>query len=186
MKETVRSRVKQTSLSLVQNKIIAIRRKDIQRTGCRLIADGKISITGGLGKVDEDELFAKAATFLTEAVEYPVEPTTGVKSNTDLRSLNLSDTDLCNKIEFILNSLKESCPSFFISNKVNMNSIEYSIENDGGLDMKFADTYLSVSFLLKEATSTGIMDTFFGITDRKLEESRIIQTVKEIIGAYQN
>ncbi|GEM_PF-4436622 len=77
-------------------------------------------------------------------------------------------------------------PIVIISNKVNMNSIEYSIENDGGPDLKFADTCLSVSFLLKEATSTGIMDTFFGITDRKLEESRIIQTVKEIIEAYQN
>lgn len=186
MKETVRQRVRQTSLSLVKNSIQAIRRKDICKTGCRLIKDGKISITGGLGKVNEEELFAKAEKFLAEAVEYPVEPGASLSHKTDLSGFRISDAELCDKIENILQQLKTSHPNFYISNKVNLSSIDYSIENELGLNLSHSDTYLSLSFLLKESSSTGIMDTFFGVAQRELDETRVVDAVNQIIEAYQN
>jgi PmbA protein len=186
MKEIIRSRIRQTSLSLTRNQITAIRRKDISRTGCRIIDQGKISVAGCLGLADTEELFARAAKLLPEGVEYPVETSANLEINTNLASLKLSDSDLCQSIEMILARLSEMHPDFFISNKVNLSELTYSLKNDAALNLNHHDRYLTISFLLKEASSTGIMDTFFGITTREFEEEKIISSVDEIIRAFKN
>lgn len=186
MKELIRSRVRQTSLSLVQNKVSAIRRKDISRTGCRVIQDGRISVAGGLGKVDESALFAKAESLLKDAVAYPVAPGADLSDHVDLSGFKLSDSDLCQKIEEILSRLKSKHANFFISNKVNLTSLDYSLTNDSKLDLSHKDTFLTLSFLMKEASSTGIMDTFFGYTGRELDCEKVVNAVDEVICAHQN
>lgn len=186
MKEIFKSRIKQTSLSLTQNEIRAIRRKDIARTGCRIVKNGRISVAGSLGKTDEDKLFARAESLLADGVTYPVAPTTHLSDHSDLTGLNLSDSELCRQIEDILTRLKSMHPNFFISNKVNLSSIEYSLQNDEELSLSHKDEFLTVSFLLKEASSTGIMDTFFGVTGRELNPEKIVSAVDEIIRAFQN
>lgn len=186
MKEILKHRIRQTSLSIVQNSIQAIRRKDISRTGCRLIKDGRISITGCLGNADEQLLFAKAEGFLSEAVEYPVNPGQNLKHSTDLSQFKISDQELCEKIEKILKQVKSDHPDFAVSNKVNLSAIDYSISNENGLEVSYSDSFITLSFLLKENLSTGIMDTFFGITERELNETKVIQAVGETITAYQN
>lgn len=186
MKEIIRSRVKQTSLSLSRNRISAVRRKNIARTGCRLIENGKITIAGGLGKVNENELFARAREFLNEAVDYPVKPGCKAKSAIDLSGFKMNDTDLCDEIEYILAELQKRHGDFYISNKVNLSSIEYMIENELDLNLCYLDSYLTISFLLKEASSTGIMDTFFGVTERQLDAAKVIAATSEVINAFQN
>ena len=185
MKEILKSRIRQTSLSLVQNKIDAVRRKDISRTGCRIIRDGKMAIAGGLGLVDENELFARAQSLLHNAVEYPVEPGCDTICNLDLSGMALNDQSLCERIEIILDRIKQMHPDFFVSNKVNHSLIDYSLANENGLELSHKDEYLAVSFLLKEASSTGIMDTFFGLSTRNFEDEKIVSAVDEIINAYQ-
>jgi len=186
MKEIIRSRIRQTSLSLTRNQISAIRRKDISRTGCRVIDKGKISVAGCLGQADIDGLFAKAESLLPDGVEYPVAVSSDLKINTDLASLDLSDTDLCHGIEKVLAKLSELHQDFFISNKVNLSELTHSYENDAGLNLNHHDRYLTISFLLKEASSTGIMDTFFGVTGREFDEEKVIKSVDEIIRAFKN
>jgi len=72
MREKVIQQVKQTSLSIVQNSISAIRRKNIKKTGCRVMLDNKIGVAGGLGSASQEELFAKAEKALEWGVDYPV------------------------------------------------------------------------------------------------------------------
>jgi PmbA protein len=40
--------------------------------------------------------------------------------------------------------------------------------------------------LLKESSSTGIMDTFFAVTERELNKEKIIDAVDQVIKAYKN
>jgi PmbA protein len=189
MREKIEQRVKQTSLSLIKNSISAIRRKDISKTGFRLIKNSKIAVIGKLGSInekEENELFAKAENLLTDAVDYPVEPTKNLSHKTELNSLKLTDSELCENFDEILQKLKSQHPDFYISNKVNLTSIDYSITNESNLHLSHSDSFLTVSFLLKENKSTGIMDTFFGITERSLNPDKIIDATSSIISAYQN
>ncbi|GAB4275645.1 MAG: hypothetical protein Kow0029_17020 [Candidatus Rifleibacteriota bacterium] len=186
MKEIVRQRVRQTSLSIVKNSIQAIRKKDITKTGCRLLENGKISIAGGLGKVCEEELFEKAREFIADAADYPVEPSENLRHKTEFKNFGISDANLCERIQTILDRARERHPNFFLSNKVNLTSYDYSISNENGLDLSYYDCFVTLSFLIKENTSTGIMDTFFGVTERNLDVEKVVSAIDHIINAYEN
>ncbi len=185
MREKIVQNVKQTSLSIVQNDIQAIRRKDIKKTGCRVLRNGKIGVAGGLGSISEELLFSRAEKLLGYAIDYPVLPTEKVTSNLDLGSFAISDEDLCQRIEGILRSCKEHHPDFAMSNKVNVTQLSLHMENERGLKLSHRDAYISLSFLLKGEESTGIMDTFFGLVDRKLEDAKVIAAVNEIVTAFK-
>ncbi len=186
IREKVSQCVKQTSLSIVQNEIQAVRRKNISKTGCRVIDAGKIGVAGGLGEVDSEKLYERARQHLTYGIEYDVAPSLGLKHHTKLDSMNISDIDLCQRIEGLLKRLRHLHPEFAISNKVNLSQVHLGLENDQGLSLEHDDSYVSLSFLLKRQGSTGIMDSFFGLVDRQLEEARVEAAVSEIIAAYNN
>lgn len=186
MKEKIIQNSKQTSLSIVRNQIQAVRRKNIKRTGCRIIRDGKIGVSGGLGDIGESELFARADELLNYAVEYPVEPTQNVNDQRELAGFAIDDNELCSRISAILEACSDRHPDFFISNKVNYTSFDIALTNELNTKLSHKDSYLSLSFILKGKDSTGIMDTFFGLVDRKLEDSRVIDAVDEIVSAFKN
>lgn len=186
MREKVIQQVKQTSLSIVQNSISAIRRKNIQKTGCRVMRGDKIGVAGGLGAISQDELYARAEKALAWGVDYPVTVGKELQSHTRLDDLKIDDAQLGQTVERALNELKRRHPDFAISNKVNYSHVSLSIENDTGLSLSHQDSYINWSFLLKRDSSTGIMDTFFGLVDRKIEVDRVIETTSQIIEAYKN
>lgn len=186
MREKVTQQVKQTSLSIVQNEIQAIRRKNIKKTGLRVIENNKIGIAGGLGEVDCEELYARATQSLSYAIDYPVQPGENLQHSTAIDSFKISDADLCKRVEVILREIKARHPDFQVSNKVNVSNISLRLENDRNLQLEHLDSYINLSMLLKRKGSTGIMDTFFGLVDRQLEDKRVIEAVSEIINAFNN
>ena len=186
MREKVTQIVKQTSLNIVQNEIQSVRRKNIRKTGCRVIADGKIGVAGGLGDVRAEELFARAEKSLAYGIDYEVELSCNLQKQNCLDSFVISDSELCKRIENILGEIRRRHPEFAVSNKVNLSHIDFTLENELNLKLQHRDCYLSLSFLLKKQGSTGIMDTFFGLVDRKLEENRVIEAASEVINAYNN
>jgi PmbA protein len=186
VREKVVQQVKQTSLSIVQNSISAIRRKNIQKTGCRVISGNKIGVAGGLGMVSDNELFARAENSLEYGVEYPVALSSEQQLHDRLDNLAISDGQICEAVERVLGELKRRHPDFAVSNKVNYNNVSFSLENEANLSLSHNDSYISWSFALKSSTSTGIMDTFFGVVDRKLEPDRVIEATSAIIEAYNN
>ncbi|KAF1080050.1 MAG: hypothetical protein GQF41_3726 [Candidatus Rifleibacterium amylolyticum] len=186
MREKIVQQVKQTSLSIVQNSISAIRRKNIQKTGCRVIKNNKIGVAGGLGKVKDEELFARAENALEYGVEYPVEISSNRQLQDRLNELSLDDSQICAAVEHVLDELKRRHPDFAVSNKVNYSNASLRLTNDAGLSLSHSDSYISWSFALKSSSSTGIMDTFFGIVDRKLEPEKVIEATSAIINAYNN
>lgn len=186
MREQVIQTVKQTSLSIIQNEIQAVRRKNIKKTGCRVIENGKIGVAGGMGEVDCEKLYERAQQGLAYGIDYDVPASINFSHSTQLASLKISDTELCSRITALLNNLKAKHPEFAISNKVNLNQVSLRLSNDQGLALEHADAYLSLSFLLKKADSTGIMDSFFGLVDRQLDEKKVADSISEIIEAYNN
>ncbi|NCB37630.1 MAG: hypothetical protein EOM80_02570 [Erysipelotrichia bacterium] len=186
MHEKVTQTVRQTSLSIVQNDIQAVRRKNITKTGCRVIEGGKIGVAGGLGQVNCEELFARAQKGLAYGVDYDVALTENLTHSTRLDSMRISDSELCSRISLILKEIKSRHADFAVSNKVNLSHVSISLENDRQLQLEHVDSYINLSLLLKKQGSTGIMDTFFGLVDRELEEEKVINAVSEVISAYNN
>jgi PmbA protein len=186
MREKIIQTVKQTSLSITQNEIQAVRRKNIKKTGCRVLKNQKIGVAGALGEVDDAELFARAEKLLSYAVDYPVQPTVDLNHSTRLDHFRISDSELSEKVAHILRECRKAHPDFAISNKVNVSTLSLSLENEKNLSLQHYDSYLNISFILKSAQSTGIMDTFFGLLDRRLEVERIISAVNEVVSAYKN
>lgn len=175
MREKVVQQVKQTSISIVQNSISAIRRKNIQKTGCRVINDNKIGVASGLGNVKEDELFARAENALSMGVEYPVEPSCARQRHDCFDGLKIADEQLCSTVEKVLSEIKQCHPDFVVSNKANLSNISLCLENDAELSLSYKDCYISWSFVLKDSNSPGIMDTFFGLVTAKWSQKKSLK-----------
>lgn len=146
----------------------------------------KIGVAGGLGAISQDELYARAEKALAWGVDYPVALGKEQQNHTRLDDLKIDDAQLGQTVERALSELKRRHPDFAISNKVNYSHFSLSIENDNGLSLSHQDSYINWSFLLKRDSSTGIMDTFFGLIDRKIEVDRVIETTSQIIEAHKN
>lgn len=186
MREKVIQQVKQTSLSIVGNAISAIRRKNIQKTGCRVISDNRIGVAGGLGTINENEVYARAEAALALGIEYQVDTGKDLRREENFANLSLSDEQLCQTVEKVLEELRLRHPDFMVSNKVNYSNLSLSISNEAGLALTHRDSYIAWSFLLKSNSSTGIMDTFFGLIDRHLEPEKVTDATSQIIEAYKN
>ena len=186
MKEIYTSNYQETSLTIVSNEIKAIRKINSTSTGCRLYKDGKIGVAGSLGKVDIDELFAKAERKLEYQIDYPVEPTKNIENHYKNENCKITDREFYDEIEKILKEIARLHPDFIISNRVSLIQTRISLENEVGMNLSHFDKYMNIELYLTQKGSSDIVNMELCIKTRELETDKIIKALSELISAYTN
>lgn len=184
MREKITEIIQQTSLSLGQSEIKAVRRKISKRTGCRVYNNDNIGISGAIGEANEEELYAKAEKNLSYKINYPVEATKNKKVSINLDECKLSDNDLFEAVEKILRKTAERHSNFTVNHKANLNTVELSIENEGQTKLFHRDKFAELGLLLKKRGSSDILDTAFSYVGRNVNPDKIIESVSELITAF--
>lgn len=185
MREKITHTIKQTSITLGQNEIQAVRRKVSKRTGCRIYKDGIIGIAGAIGQADENELYAKAEKNLGYKISYPVEQTANKQKTTDIQICKTTDKELFSDIEQILAYVAEKHPNFGVNHKANLNEFELTFENDLNTKLIHRDKLASLMLLLKKKGSLDILDTMFEYTGREVNVEKACSAITEIITAFE-
>lgn len=186
MKESVFQTIKQTSFSILNNKIDSIRRKNISKTGCRVMENGKIGVAGAIGEISENELYIRAKKLLAFGIEYEVEPTADLTNHTRITKLNMDDETFVKSLEKILGEINKQHPDFAVSNRASLTSIKHSLTNDKNLDLVYEDCYLSLGLLLKAKSSANIIDCFYSSIERELNIDKAIAETCQTIEAFKN
>ena len=186
MREKIEYTIKQTALGGSQNKVDSIRRKCIQKTGCRVVKDNKIGVAGALGEANVDELFKKAENALEFGIEYPVTLTENCSYEKIIDDLKITDEDFLKKTETVLKHAEQKFPNFLASPQVKLSETQLRISNECGLDAKYQDRYIEFGVLFKGKESTGIIDTFFGAAERTFDVDKICTQVDELLAAHNN
>lgn len=175
----------ETSLNIVQGKVEAVRSKNIQKTAVRLYDKGKISVSGGFGNVDEEMLTRQAEEDFGMNIAYSPEPE---KEHIEKReaSADIEDPqELLQESETLLAELRRQQPDFSFSNKISMNKIDHSLQNDSGLDLRDKQTILAFDLLIKEKKSANIMDAFSSYSGMKYDRQEFLRLTNMICDAYK-
>ncbi|MDD3001286.1 MAG: metallopeptidase TldD-related protein [Candidatus Riflebacteria bacterium] len=185
MREKITEIFQQTSLSLGQSEIQAVRRKVSKRTGCRVYKQDNIGIAGAIGEANEEELYAKAERNLSYKIDYPVEATENKRVSINIDECKLNDNDLFEAVEEILKKTAERHSNFTINHKANLNTVELGLENEGQTKLYHKDKFVELGLLLKKRGSSDILDTAFSYIGRQVNPGKVIESVSELITAFE-
>lgn len=185
-KEWYTERTVETSVSIVNSKVEAVRNKDITKTGLRVYENGKIGVAGAIGDFDEGELLAQANSALAQGIEYPYELSQNRKEEHIFEEEIIKNDELVNEVEELISVLKKDQPEFIYSGKVSLSSSEVKLKNEKGLDLHFKDKCIVPEIDFKEKSSANIFDGFVVSMGRKYDRQEFVKMCNNTLGAFEN
>ncbi|EOD01230.1 metallopeptidase TldD-related protein [Caldisalinibacter kiritimatiensis] len=185
IKEKYISKIKETSVNVVQTKIDSIRRKDIRKTGYRIYKDKLIGCAGAIGKHNQKELEKRAINALNNNIKYPYEISKNIKISEDY-SGEFNEERIINEFEKLLSDIRNQQPGFSFSHKLNLIEKENILTNDNGVDLRYKDKYIQLELVIKDKSSSNLMDGFISYVGREYDNKKILNEVNEFCNAFNN
>ena len=177
IKEKYTINSEETSLNLVQTQIESVRKKNITKTGFRLYKDNKIGVSGAIGKYDEQEQWGKSEKALSLNIDYPYE-ISGDFEKSIQKPCDFSDgIAFTEEMEELLKELRQRHPKFIFSNKINLVTNDVRLENDKGLNLHSRISKIEASVLIKDKSSSDLMDAFMGMEGMKWDRKEFLRMV---------
>lgn len=186
LKEKYIENIKETSISIANSNIDAVRLKNDTKTSLRVYKDGIIGVAGAIGKYNEDKLEKQAIEGLEQNIPYPYQLSGDRKENVDKRLEIIKEEELVNEVDELLCELKKNNPDFGFSNKINLKETNTRILNDNGLDLQYADKGITIQLLLKHKNSSSLFDGFIGAEERKYDRNLLLQESEIILNTFNN
>jgi len=163
-----------------------VRIKDIVKKGVRVYKDGKIGISGAIGDVSDEVLIENAIQNLSAGIPYPYELSGNLRDHRDYGKNNLSETELLECAEGILEKLRSEYPDFDFSEGILTKEVTWQMKNTQGLDLEYKDAYISLGLILKEKKSANLFDGFLQYYGRSFDLDKFWTFNKEFLEAYRN
>ncbi|MEA1884110.1 MAG: metallopeptidase TldD-related protein [Thermotogota bacterium] len=177
IKEKYTINSEETSLNLVQTQIESVRKKNITKTGFRLYKDNKIGVSGAIGKYNEKEQWEKSEKALSLNIDYPYE-VSGSLEKTVQKPCDFSDgVAFTEEMEELLKELRQRHPKFIFSNKINLVTDDVSLKNDNGLNLQSRISKIEASVLIKDKSSSDLMDAFMGMEGTQWDREEFLRMV---------
>ncbi|MFZ2960656.1 MAG: metallopeptidase TldD-related protein [Candidatus Ozemobacteraceae bacterium] len=186
IKEIYQRTLKETTVSVVQTKIDAIKRKNIIKTGLRVYDGSSIGIAGAIGKFDETALEKKATENLGLKIPYPYKVSEKCAEKVIRDVPPIREEELISEIEEILAVLRKNHSLFSFSHKVKLIESIVSITNSVGLDLFSRNLFYDFTLLIKENSSSSIFDGVFSVESRKYNRKEILRLIDEFCNVYQS
>ncbi len=185
IREYYRSKVKDTTINIVNSQIESIRNKNIDKRGLRVYHNGMIGVAGAIGAYSEDELFKEAQAALEKNIDYPIKHTSDLAISGDYRTEILTPEKLREEIDALLCELRERQPDFIYTNKISLTEVHSILTNNDGLSLEYADNTMSAGIVFKEKSSSSVFDGFLGFQERKYDRKLILDEFDIILNAYK-
>lgn len=185
-KERYTQNVSETSLSLVQTAVQAVRTKNITRNAVRIYDGASIGVAGALGSPDIGDLERHAAEGLKRGVPYPFTPASGQSDERHLESTISDPETFVAEIDAVMADLRERHKEFIFSNKANMGTTTVSLENDCGLACRYTGTTVEIVLVIKKAGSPNLIDTFIEYKGPAYSRDKFLAQAQTVCSAYLN
>lgn len=184
VKEKLSVKKRTTTVAIAGSQVKSVRFVSTEKSGFRVIKDGKIGVFGMTGKGNEAEAWAKAEQNLENQIPYPVEAESGKKESADNTPALLGDKRFVDETERFLAMIKQECPKFIFSNNIQKVELFKKIENDQDLDLSFKTGYYIVSLIVKDEASANVFDLGYSYVGREFSPEKMAADVKNFYDAY--
>lgn len=185
-RETYTETVTETSISISESSVQAVRTKNISKHALRLYDGRHIGIAGSLGHRNDAALEATAKEALDRQIAYPFEPASAPPRHESVEA-TISDSEaFVAEIEGLLDELGARHPGFRFSNKANLATRSARMANDNGLDFSYGATTAEVELIVKEEESANLFDTFVGFDGPRYSREAVLAVADIACGTYRN
>ncbi len=188
VKEKYIERQREINLSLTNNEVSSVIKKNITKSACRVYDNGCIGIAGTLGEPDE-ELMRQAESNLQLQLPYAPEATKNAVRHEDYKKGAFSVADSAvylKEMEETLAILRKEYPQFIFSNKMRMQEIEQELNNDAGTALKYSDRVITMEILIKHVDSVSVFDDFIVWITRDFDREAFLKSAREQLDAFLN
>ncbi len=188
VKENYIERQREVNLTLTNNEVSSVIKKNITKSACRVYDNGCIGIAGTLGEPDA-ELMKQAENKLQLQLPYAPEATKNVVRHEDNKKGAFSIADSAaylKEMEETLAILRKEYPQFIFSNKMRMQEIEQELNNDAGADLKYSDRLIIMGILVKHVDSVNVFDDFIPWITRDFDREAFLKSAREQLDAFLN
>lgn len=184
VKEKVIEKKRTTSVAVVGGYVKSVRFVSTEKTGFRVMKDGKIGIYGMTGKADEATAWKKAEENLANGLPYPCDSEKDNVKHVDNTPNLLDDKTFVSEAERFLAILRKDCPNFIFSQMIKKVEFSQSIANDCNLDLSYRSGYYIVSLVIKEASSANVFDLGYSYVGREFSVEKMAENIREYYRAY--
>jgi len=186
MKQTYKVHNKETTVRVLNTEVSAVRKKDIVKKAVRVIEDGFIGISGGIGNVDENELAQKAKENLSIQIPYAYDLEPIRQEEVIIDDCTLTQENLMSTVEKIMTFFKEEYSEFDFSETAKLIESEVTFVDERGTNLKYKDTHVDLGFLMKEKALANLFDGFVGYSGRNYDHDKFIESSRMVLDAYRN
>lgn len=185
LKEIYQWSKKEISISLEQNKVNSIRKKNIAKTNYRVFENGVIGVAGALGKYDETTLMQKATEALGKGIEYTVPLSSNKKKTFSSKVCIPSETELLTESEFICYYLEKNHPDFICRGQILRRDNKTSLENDLDTSLSCETSFINFGIMFKEKTSLNIIDGLINLAVNNYNREDTLNYIDLILQGYK-
>lgn len=177
----------EVSVKISASKLESLRAKRIKRTGVRLYKDGCIGAAGYMGEEGEAEALKRAEAALACKIPYPCEPEGTLKRAEQAEAKAFTPQALDAEVGAVLEAFKKDFPQFvFSAPGIKSGTATITLKNDAGLDLSHTLTEHQLTWAYKLASSSSIMDGWFGYEGHAYDRAALLAYGSEILSAHLN
>ncbi len=183
-REVLRIKNRETAVQISNNRVKAIRNKDIVKVGARVYDKGFIGVAGQYGESNLDELFEKAKENLRFNIKYPNE----ILNNLDIQVKGESNPIIIEEVETLVKGVEKVVKTygFVASGTIKFIYNEIDLSNEEKLNCIVKTNKIEVGIILKEIGTPNIFDTTYFSSVKEVNKDIILKGVEDVCKAHKN
>lgn len=172
------------SISIINSEAAALRKSSQEQATVRIYDDGFIGVAGQIGPYDTNELFKRARDKLSMGIPYPCILDTGLRKEDMFKEI-IHPAGYLPEIKGLLSRLRESCPDFIFSNKINLNESQKHYTNSDGSQLDYRGNSINFSIVIKDKYSSNIMDGSYNCLMNSYDGDGVIRDIIKFTKAFK-
>ena len=175
----------EVSVKIAASAPSSLRTKRIKRTGVRVYKDDSIGVSGFMGEEGWEKARLRAVSALENKISYPCAPSVNNMRSVTVGGKPFSPQALDAEVAAILERLRGDFPQFvFSSPGIKSSTVTEQLANDAGLSLSCAITTHQFVILYKLASSSNIMDGWFGYGGQEYDREKFLAYCAQLLCAY--
>lgn len=181
IKELFINETENLTVKVVDGKIDALRTQKLTEKAVRVFDEENklLSLSAGIGEIDEKELEENAKSLLSLGMSYNYELEKDKQAEFSKIYESYTLESLEEKAKTILNDLNQITDKFVFNGIISSETVKNSLQNSLGLDLKRQRKDFSIGLMMKMKGSGNIMDAYTGYGAFKFDDKDYAQFLKD-------
>lgn len=172
------------SVIITNSRAEALRKSSQEQATARVYDNGFIGTAGQIGPYDAGELFKRAQDKLSAGIPYPCMLGHETRKEDAFKHI-IQPARFLPEIKELLFRLRESCPDFIFSNRINLRESEKHYTNSEGAQLDYRGNSINFSIVIKDKNSSNIMDGSYNCLTDFYDGEGVIKDIVKFTQAYK-